>query len=85
MPRRCSRTRYNLSLDESHLLGVVGDTCIVGLTAHLSCRRFFELPLSEKLKIQHPPAPMPNRGYSYVGQENLGNEGDDLGRADTAQ
>ncbi|KAI9038903.1 uncharacterized protein KD926_010117 [Aspergillus affinis] len=42
-------------------------------------RQFFDLPLSEKLKIQHPPAAMPNRGYSFFGQENLGNEGDESG------
>lgn len=36
-------------------------------------RRFFALPLEEKMKAKHPPQANPNRGYSFVGQENVAN------------
>ncbi|VUC25697.1 unnamed protein product [Clonostachys rosea] len=36
-------------------------------------RRYFNLPLDVKMKMKHPPQANPNRGYSYVGQENLAN------------
>lgn len=36
-------------------------------------RKFFDLPLEEKMKAKHPPQANPNRGYSYVGQENVAN------------
>ncbi|KAL1861892.1 hypothetical protein Plec18170_000715 [Paecilomyces lecythidis] len=36
-------------------------------------RRFFELPLEDKLVAKHPPQANPNRGYCYVGQESVGN------------
>ncbi|CAG9990749.1 unnamed protein product [Clonostachys byssicola] len=36
-------------------------------------RRFFSLPLDVKMKVKHPAQATPNRGYSYVGQENVGN------------
>uniref|UniRef100_A0A0B7K5T7 Fe2OG dioxygenase domain-containing protein n=1 Tax=Bionectria ochroleuca TaxID=29856 RepID=A0A0B7K5T7_BIOOC len=36
-------------------------------------RRFFNLPLDVKMKVKHPAQATPNRGYSYVGQENVGN------------
>ena len=36
-------------------------------------RKFFNLPLEDKMKIQHPPQANPNRGYSYVGLENVAN------------
>lgn len=32
-------------------------------------RKFFQLPLSEKQKIAHPPGPDPQRGWSCVGAE----------------
>ncbi|KAK6086078.1 hypothetical protein SCUP234_01478 [Seiridium cupressi] len=34
-------------------------------------RRFFELPLDQKLKSPHPPSPNPHRGYSAFGIENV--------------
>ncbi|EXF81656.1 hypothetical protein CFIO01_03860 [Colletotrichum fioriniae PJ7] len=36
-------------------------------------RKFFALPLEEKMKAKHPPQANPNRGYSFVGQENVAN------------
>ncbi|KAK7227063.1 hypothetical protein V2G26_015066 [Clonostachys chloroleuca] len=35
-------------------------------------KKFFELPLETKMKAEHPPEANPNRGYSYVGLENVG-------------
>ncbi|KAM0814273.1 putative Fe2OG dioxygenase domain-containing protein [Seiridium cardinale] len=34
-------------------------------------RKFFNLSHDEKMKVRHPPQANPNRGYSYVGQENV--------------
>ncbi|EKG15388.1 Oxoglutarate/iron-dependent oxygenase [Macrophomina phaseolina MS6] len=34
-------------------------------------RRFFDLPMRVKLKSLHPAESNPNRGYSFIGQENL--------------
>ncbi|KAK6064685.1 hypothetical protein SCUP515_11656 [Seiridium cupressi] len=34
-------------------------------------RKFFNLSHDEKMKAKHPPQANPNRGYSYVGQENV--------------
>ncbi|KIX01200.1 uncharacterized protein Z518_08925 [Rhinocladiella mackenziei CBS 650.93] len=34
-------------------------------------KRFFSMPLEDKMKAAHPPRPNPHRGYSYVGQEKL--------------
>ncbi|KAF7517523.1 hypothetical protein G7054_g13796 [Neopestalotiopsis clavispora] len=34
-------------------------------------RQFFNLSLDDKMKAKHPPQANPNRGYSYVGQENI--------------
>ncbi|KAI6356742.1 hypothetical protein MCOR25_007871 [Pyricularia grisea] len=34
-------------------------------------RRFFELPVDEKLKAPHPPTANPHRGYSAFGIENV--------------
>ncbi|OJJ30905.1 hypothetical protein ASPWEDRAFT_54237 [Aspergillus wentii DTO 134E9] len=34
-------------------------------------RRFFALPLEDKMTAKHPPESTPNRGYSYVGQESI--------------
>ncbi|CAF3496359.1 unnamed protein product [Fusarium graminearum] len=36
-------------------------------------KRFFELPLETKMIAKHPPQANPNRGYSFVGQENVAN------------
>ncbi|OBT76839.1 hypothetical protein VF21_04796 [Pseudogymnoascus sp. 05NY08] len=33
-------------------------------------RKFFSLSYEEKMVAKHPPKANPNRGYSYVGQEN---------------
>ncbi|CAH0057969.1 unnamed protein product [Clonostachys solani] len=49
-------------------------------------RKFFNLPLDVKMKMKHPAQATPNRGYSYVGQENVGNisgYGKGLGPAST--
>lgn len=37
----------------------------------MQARKFFDLPHDEKMKAVHPPKANPNRGYSYVGQENV--------------
>ncbi|KAJ5266647.1 leucoanthocyanidin dioxygenase [Penicillium angulare] len=34
-------------------------------------RRFFSLPLEDKMLAKHPPEANPNRGYSFVGQESV--------------
>lgn len=34
-------------------------------------RRFFDLPMRVKLRSLHPAESNPNRGYSFIGQENL--------------
>ncbi|KAF2014012.1 Clavaminate synthase-like protein [Aaosphaeria arxii CBS 175.79] len=34
-------------------------------------RKFFELPYDEKMVAKHPPTSNPNRGYSFIGQENV--------------
>ncbi|KAJ5156134.1 hypothetical protein N7492_008937 [Penicillium capsulatum] len=34
-------------------------------------RKFFNLPLEDKMIAKHPPESTPNRGYSYVGQESV--------------
>ncbi|KAH8651371.1 hypothetical protein BX600DRAFT_502104 [Xylariales sp. PMI_506] len=34
-------------------------------------RKFFNLTHEEKMVAKHPPKANPNRGYSYVGQENV--------------
>ncbi|KAF7585780.1 hypothetical protein BBP40_010133 [Aspergillus hancockii] len=34
-------------------------------------RKFFALPLDDKMTAKHPPQSTPNRGYSYVGQESV--------------
>ncbi|KAL4883522.1 hypothetical protein BJY04DRAFT_226543 [Aspergillus karnatakaensis] len=36
-------------------------------------KRFFSLPLEQKMTIKHPPQANPNRGYSFIGQENVAN------------
>ncbi|CAM1508219.1 Fc.00g050670.m01.CDS01 [Cosmosporella sp. VM-42] len=36
-------------------------------------RKFFNLTYDEKMTAKHPLAANPNRGYSYVGQENVAN------------
>lgn len=36
-------------------------------------RKFFNLPLDTKMIAKHPPQANPNRGYSFVGQENVAN------------
>ena len=36
-------------------------------------KEFFELPLEDKMKAKRPAQANPNRGYSYVGQENVAN------------
>lgn len=36
-------------------------------------RKFFSLPYETKMEAKHPPQANPNRGYSYVGQENVAN------------
>ena len=36
-------------------------------------RKFFALPLETKMEAKHPPKANPNRGYSFVGQENVAN------------
>lgn len=36
-------------------------------------KKFFELPLEDKMKAKRPAQANPNRGYSYVGQENVAN------------
>ncbi|KAJ5989255.1 hypothetical protein N7481_004465 [Penicillium waksmanii] len=35
-------------------------------------KKFFALPLEDKMIAKHPPESTPNRGYSYVGQESVG-------------
>ncbi|KAI6311862.1 hypothetical protein MCOR34_005859 [Pyricularia oryzae] len=37
----------------------------------LASRRFFELPVDDKLKAPHPPTANPHRGYSAFGIENV--------------
>lgn len=37
----------------------------------LKTRRFFSLPLEDKMLAKHPPEANPNRGYSFVGQESV--------------
>lgn len=39
----------------------------------LKTKKFFELPLEDKMKAKRPAQANPNRGYSYVGQENVAN------------
>lgn len=41
------------------------------LTFHMQVRRFFSLPTEVKMLAKHPPKANPNRGYCYVGQENV--------------
>ncbi|KAK2729461.1 thymine dioxygenase [Colletotrichum kahawae] len=36
-------------------------------------RKFFALPLETKMEAKHPPQANPNRGYSFIGQENVAN------------
>ncbi|KAL4864932.1 hypothetical protein BDV12DRAFT_188583 [Aspergillus spectabilis] len=36
-------------------------------------KKFFSLPHDQKMTIKHPPQSNPNRGYSYIGQENVAN------------
>lgn len=36
-------------------------------------KKFFELPLENKMEAKRPAQANPNRGYSYVGQENVAN------------
>ena len=36
-------------------------------------RRFFAASHGDKMIAKHPPESTPNRGYSYVGQESVGN------------
>lgn len=36
-------------------------------------RKFFAAPHEDKMIAKHPPESTPNRGYSYVGQESVGN------------
>jgi hypothetical protein len=36
-------------------------------------KKFFELPLDDKMKAKRPAQANPNRGYSFVGQENVAN------------
>lgn len=37
----------------------------------LQTRKFFNLPLEDKMIAKHPPESTPNRGYSFVGQESV--------------
>lgn len=42
-------------------------------TDHEQSRKFFALPLDTKMAAKHPPKANPNRGYSFIGQENVAN------------
>jgi hypothetical protein len=39
----------------------------------LQTKKFFELPLEDKMEMKRPAQANPNRGYSFVGQENVAN------------
>ena len=72
-------TNHSIPDDDVHkLFEMVCDTSLTWVSLNtllttLQTKKFFELPFEDKMKAKRPAQANPNRGYSYVGQENVAN------------